>query len=79
MTSQDNPNSIILMSLGISLTFGLTIVSTMLQTNQNARDPTDPGNTLVNVYITMENHGKSPFLMGKFTISTGPFSIAILT
>jgi len=25
------------------------------------------------------NYGKSPFLMGKSTISIGPFSIAILT
>ena len=30
---------------------------------------------LVNVYITMD---KSPCLMGKSTISTGPFSIAML-
>ena len=26
-----------------------------------------------------KNYGKSPFFMGKLTISTGPFSIAILT
>jgi len=25
-----------------------------------------------------KNYGKSPFLMGKSTISTGPFSIAML-
>jgi len=31
---------------------------------------------LVNSHITMENIGKSPFSMGKLTISTGPFSIA---
>jgi len=27
----------------------------------------------------LHNYGKSQFLMGKLTISTGPFSIAILT
>ena len=32
---------------------------------------------LVNITITMENHGKSPFVMGKSTIN-GPFSIAML-
>jgi hypothetical protein len=33
---------------------------------------------LVNVYITMENQGKSPCLMGKSTILTVQFSIATL-
>ena len=33
---------------------------------------------LVNVYITMENKWKSPFFIGKSTISTGQFSIAML-
>ena len=32
---------------------------------------------LVNVYIAMENH--HVYIMGKSPISTGPFSIAILT
>jgi hypothetical protein len=34
-------------------------------------------NPLVNIQKTVEKCGKSPFLMGKPTISTGPFSIVI--
>jgi hypothetical protein len=43
--------------------------------NQAARLDISPTGRSVHCWGTVKNYGKSPFLMGKSTISTGPFSI----